>query len=59
MEPETTSSEARETESAQLAFTDDGVDLTLIDWMLARTPDERLDAAQDLVDTVWGVAATG
>lgn len=30
----------------------DGVDLTLIRWMLGLTPTERLQAAQDMVDTV-------
>lgn len=28
----------------------DGVDLTLIDWMLAKTPLERLETLQDWVD---------
>ena len=37
------------------AFSDDGVDLTLIRWMLRRSPTERLRAAQDLVDTVWAL----
>lgn len=31
---------------------EDGVDLTLIRWMLRLTPTERLQAAQDMVDTV-------
>lgn len=31
---------------------EDGVDLTLIRWMLGLTPTERLQAAQDMVDTV-------
>lgn len=34
------------------AFSDDGVDLTLIRWMLGLTPSERLQAAQEMVDTV-------
>ncbi len=35
------------------AFADDGVDLTLILWMLQLSPAERLQAAQDMVDAVW------
>ncbi len=35
------------------AFAPDGVDLTLIRWMLRRTPTERLEAAQDLIDGTW------
>jgi hypothetical protein len=35
------------------AFSDDGVDLTLIRWMLERTPIERLQAAQQLIDATW------
>ena len=34
------------------AFAPDGVDLTAIRWMLERTPTERLQAAQDLIDAV-------
>jgi hypothetical protein len=30
--------------------TDDGVDLTLIEWMLSLTPLERLEVLQDWVD---------
>ena len=37
------------------AFSDDGVDLTLIHWMLRRTPTERLQAAQDLIDATWAL----
>ena len=35
------------------AFSDDGVDLTLIRWMLQKSPIERLRAAQDLIDATW------
>lgn len=35
------------------AFSDDGVDLTLVRWMLQRSPTDRLRAAQDLIDTAW------
>lgn len=44
------------------AFSDDGVDLTLIRWMLDLSPLERLQAAQDLIDSVWalrGMSALG
>ena len=30
----------------------DGVDLSLIDWMLSLSPDERLQALQDQVDLI-------
>ena len=32
---------------------DDGVDLTLIRWMLSLTPRERLDVLQDQVDSLF------
>ncbi len=35
------------------AFAPDGVDLTLIRWMLERSPTERLRAAQDLINATW------
>ena len=31
----------------------DGVDLTLIRWMLSLTPAERLQALQSFVDAAW------
>lgn len=34
-------------------YAPDGVDLTLIRWMLAMTPVERLDALQSWVDSLW------
>jgi hypothetical protein len=37
------------------AFSEDGVDLTLIRWMLERTPTERLEVAQDMIDTAWAL----
>lgn len=37
------------------AFAEDGVDLTLIEWMLSLNPLERLEAAQDMVDTIWAL----
>ena len=35
------------------AYSEDGVDISLIRWMLRLSPKERLDAAQDMIDTVW------
>lgn len=37
------------------AFAPDGVDLTVIRWMLERTPTERLEAVQDLIDATWAL----
>lgn len=34
-------------------YSDDGVDLTLIRWMLSMTPTERLQVLQD---TMWSIA---
>jgi len=39
------------------AFADDGVDLTLIRWMLRLSPTERLQAAQELIDATWAIRA--
>jgi hypothetical protein len=39
------------------AFAGDGVDLTLVRWMLEKSPTERLLAAQDLVDAIWALRA--
>lgn len=41
------------------AFSDDGVDLTLIRWMLERSPAERLAYAQGLVDAAWMAREAG
>jgi hypothetical protein len=35
------------------AHTSDGVDLTVIRWMLALSPTERLRAVQDVIDGSW------
>ncbi len=35
------------------AYSEDGVDVSLIQWMLGLNPRERLEAAQDMIDTVW------
>lgn len=34
---------------------EDGVDLTLIRWMLAMTPAERLETLQAFIDSVWEI----
>jgi len=43
----------RETSCETHAQADDGVDVSLIRWMLGLTPTERLQAAQDMVNTIW------
>ncbi len=35
------------------AYSKEGVDVSLIRWMLGLSPKERLEAAQDMIDTVW------
>jgi len=44
-------------ESNRLPYSEDGVDLTLIRWMLALTPAERLETLQQYVDSVLSVRA--
>lgn len=39
------------------AYSPDGVDLTLIRWMLSLTPAERLDVLQGYVDSVMEIRA--
>jgi hypothetical protein len=39
------------------AYSPDGVDLTLIRWMLSLTPAERLDVLQGFVDSVAEIRA--
>lgn len=34
------------------AYSDDGVDLTLIRWMLSMTPEERLQAVQECANSI-------
>lgn len=36
-------------------FSDEGVDLTLIRWMLRLSPTDRLRSAQSLVDAAWAL----
>ncbi len=37
------------------AFSPEGVDLTVIRWMLRRTPAQRLAAAQQFIDAAWAL----
>jgi len=41
--------------SADKGQADDGVDATLIRWMLGMTPAQRLDTLQSYVDAVLGI----
>jgi hypothetical protein len=41
------------------AFSDDGVDLTVIRWMLSLTPAQRLQSAQDLIDATSKLLRSG
>ena len=41
----------------RLAYSEDGVDLTLIRWMLSLTPAERLTVLQEYVDSVLIIRA--
>ena len=45
--------EASEVAEPPEAYSEDGVDVSLIHWMLELSPMERLEAAQDMIDTVW------
>ena len=38
-------------------YSEDGVDLTLIRWMLSLTPDERLQVLQDNVNSILELRA--
>ncbi|MGA2576792.1 MAG: hypothetical protein ABSH24_12290 [Bryobacteraceae bacterium] len=40
------------------AYSPDGVDLTLVRWMLSLTPAQRLDVLQGFVDSVMEIRAT-
>lgn len=46
-----------QTTAEQPAFSDDGVDLTLIRWMLSLTPAQRLDVLQGFADSVAEIRA--
>lgn len=51
--PETGRSTGTVEPTLEGVFTPDGVDLTVIRWMLERTPEERLEAVQQLIDAAW------
>lgn len=51
--PSRQSLEASETTEPAEGYSEDGVDVSLIYWMLELSPMERLEAAQDMIDTVW------
>jgi hypothetical protein len=53
------SSTADEEPTTDGAFSEDGVDLTVIRWMLDLTPTERLQAAQDLIDAASALRSGG
>jgi hypothetical protein len=46
------SENAPATPSEQITYSDDGVDLTLIRWMLSLTPSERLQVLQQNVQSL-------
>ena len=41
--------------NAESAYNEDGVDLTLIRWMLSLTPSQRLDVLQGFSDSTWEI----
>lgn len=42
-------------EGERPAYSEDGVDLTLIRWMLSLTPSERLDVLQQYAESAWSL----
>jgi hypothetical protein len=44
-------------DQADAAYSEDGVDLTLIRWMLSLTPAERLEVLQQYVNSVLNIRA--
>jgi hypothetical protein len=42
---------------AMLPYAEDGVDVTLIQWMLSLTPAQRLEVLQNWVDEIEGIRA--
>jgi hypothetical protein len=44
-------------DSVRLAYSEDGVDLTVIRWMLSLTPAGRLEVLQQYVDSVLMIRA--
>ncbi len=51
-EPSVEESEITDSVEPAEAYSEDGVDVSLIRWMLELSPKERLEAAQDMIDTV-------
>ena len=47
----------RQIATEEQTHSEDGVDLTLIRWMLSLTPAERLDVLQGFVDSVLEIRA--
>lgn len=43
---------SEDNDAGLLAYTDDGIDLTLVRWMLSLTPAERLEALQQFADFI-------
>lgn len=48
---------ADDVRSGPQAYSEDGVDLTLIRWMLSLTPAERVQVLQQCVDSVLNIRA--
>jgi hypothetical protein len=47
--------EVEEIPSAESVCNEDGVDLSLIRWMLSLTPSQRLDVLQGFNDSTWEI----
>ncbi len=45
-------------EVSERGYSEDGVDVTLVRWMLSLTPAERLEALQQFADFVLSIRAT-
>lgn len=56
MSPHDLTSGMHRDRTAAVAENADGVDVSLIRWMLSLTPDERLDVLQTFVDGVTGIS---
>jgi hypothetical protein len=44
-----------EPQSADASYSEDGVDLTMIRWMLSLTPAERLEVLQAAVNSIFDI----
>lgn len=56
MSPQDLNTGMRSDTRSTVAESADGVDVSLIRWMLSLSPDERLDVLQSFVDGVAGVS---